>query len=96
MPTSLASSLWAAQVAAATPFPDARLNTRLEAVADRPGGQASGRISPSRCRLASGKSDLSFPGQQPFRVGRLACRGHLADDQAVTAHHRMRAPGSDS
>src|SRR5262249_7320834 len=30
MPISLPSSLWAAQVAAATPFPDARLNTRLE------------------------------------------------------------------
>jgi hypothetical protein len=30
MPTSFPSSLWAAQVAAATPFPDARLNTRLE------------------------------------------------------------------
>jgi hypothetical protein len=32
MPTSLPSSLWAAQVAAATPLPDARLNTRLERV----------------------------------------------------------------
>jgi hypothetical protein len=32
MPTSLPSSLWAAQVAAATPFPDARLNTRLQRV----------------------------------------------------------------
>jgi hypothetical protein len=30
MPTSLPSLLWAAQVAAATPLPDARLNTRLE------------------------------------------------------------------
>ena len=30
MPISLPSSLWAAQVAAATPLPDARLNTRLE------------------------------------------------------------------
>jgi hypothetical protein len=30
MPTTLPSPLWAAQVAAATPLPDARLNTRLE------------------------------------------------------------------
>jgi hypothetical protein len=30
MPTSLPSSLWAAQNAAATPLPDARLNSRLE------------------------------------------------------------------
>jgi len=30
MPISLPSPLWAAQVAAATPLPDARLNTRLE------------------------------------------------------------------
>ena len=30
MPTSLSVPLWAAQVAAATPLPDARLNTRLE------------------------------------------------------------------
>jgi hypothetical protein len=30
MPTSLPSTLWAAQIAAATPLPDARLNTRLE------------------------------------------------------------------
>src|SRR2546430_1065923 len=30
MPTSLPSPLWAAQVAAATPLPDGRLNTRLE------------------------------------------------------------------
>jgi hypothetical protein len=30
MPTSLPTSLWAAQVAAATPLPDGRLNTRLE------------------------------------------------------------------
>jgi len=30
MPTTLPSPLWAAQVAAVTPLPDARLNTRLE------------------------------------------------------------------
>jgi hypothetical protein len=30
MPTSLPTALWAAQVAAATPLPDARLNARLE------------------------------------------------------------------
>src|SRR5262252_3740491 len=30
MPTTFPASLWAAQVAAATPLPDARLNTRLE------------------------------------------------------------------
>ena len=30
MSSSLPTALWAAQVAAATPLPDARLNTRLE------------------------------------------------------------------
>lgn len=40
MPTSLPTPLWAAQVAAATPLPDGRLNTRLERLlthlADKP------------------------------------------------------------
>ena len=35
MPTSLPSSLWAAQVAASTPLPDGRLNTRLERLLTR-------------------------------------------------------------
>src|SRR6476661_6948093 len=40
MPTSLPSPLWSAQVAAATPLPDGRLNNRLERLlthlADKP------------------------------------------------------------
>src|SRR5207249_4257686 len=35
MPASLSAPLWAAQVSAATPLPDARLNSRLERLLTR-------------------------------------------------------------
>ena len=85
MPTNLSLALWAAQVAAATPLPDRRLNTRLERLLTDLAAKPLDAFPQAAPDWHQAKATYRFLANQRFAWNDLLTGWQIATAQALRA-----------